>query len=106
LSTSSSPNSSSSSDVESSPARVFQHLLDIHLPADVLLGTGTITIRQCLSIERNSLVELTQSAGEDLLLDVNGVQIARGEIVIVEDNAALRITEISEPPPAGAVSRT
>jgi flagellar motor switch protein FliN len=102
---SSSPNSLSSSDAPGSPAHEYQHLLDIRVAASVLLGTGTITIRQCLSIERNSLVELAQSAGEDLLLDVSGVQVARGEIVIVEDGAALRITEISEPPPAGAVDR-
>jgi len=78
-------------------------MLDVQVPADVLLGTGTVTVRQCLALDRNSLLELTQSAGEDLLLDVRGVQVARGEIVIVEDSAALRITEISAPPPPRAV---
>ena len=113
---SSSPNSSSSSSLggaeatpprtghcDRSPAKVFQHLLDVRVPVDVLLGYGTISIRQCLAIERNTLVELEQSAGEDLQLDVNGVLIARGEVVIVEDSAALRITEISAPPPPKAV---
>jgi flagellar motor switch protein FliN len=98
---SSSPNSSSNS--EHSPSKVFQHLLDVRVPVDVLLGCGTISIRQCLAIERNTLVELEQSAGEDLQLDVNGVLVARGEVVIVEDSAALRITEISAPPPPKAV---
>jgi flagellar motor switch protein FliN len=100
---SSSPNSSSNSSCEHSPAKVFQHLLDVRVPVNVLLGSGTISIRQCLAIERNSLVELEQSAGEDLHLDVNGVRLARGEVVIVEDSAALRITEISAPPPPKAV---
>jgi flagellar motor switch protein FliN/FliY len=62
-----------------------------------------MTVRQCLALDRNSLVELTQSAGEDLMLQVNGVLLARGEIVIVEDSAALRITEIAAPPPPRAV---
>jgi flagellar motor switch protein FliN len=101
LSTSSSPSSSSSS--SPSPVQVFQRLLDVRVPATVLLGTGTITVRQCLALDRNSLVELTQAAGEDLLLDVNGVHLARGEVVVVEDVAALRITEISAPPPPKAV---
>jgi flagellar motor switch protein FliN/FliY len=100
---SSSPTSSSSSDPDVAPAQVFQQLLDVCVPADVLLGTGSVTVRQCLALDRNSLLELTQSAGEDLMLDVRGVQLARGEIVIVEDSAALRITEISAPPPPRAV---
>jgi len=78
-------------------------MLDVQVPVDVLLGTGTVSVRQCLALDRNSLLELTQSAGEDLLLDVRGVQVARGEVVIVEDSAALRITEISAPPPPRAV---
>jgi flagellar motor switch protein FliN/FliY len=85
------------------PAQFFQQMLDVCVPADVLLGTGSVTVRQCLALERNSLLELTQSAGEDLILDVRGVQVARGEIVIVEDSAALRVTEISAPPPPKAV---
>jgi flagellar motor switch/type III secretory pathway protein FliN len=101
LSTSSSPSSSSSS--SPSPAEVYQQLLDVRVPTSVLLGTGTITVRQALTLDRNSLVELTQSAGEDLLLDVNGVLLARGEIVVVEDGAALRVTEIAPPPPPRAV---
>ena len=73
------------------------------MPTTVLLGTGTITVRQALTLDKGSLVELTQSAGEDLLLDVNGVLLARGEIVVVEDGATLRVTEITAPPPPRAV---
>ncbi len=68
-----------------------------------MLGTGSITVRQCLALDRNSLVELGQSAGEDLQLTVNGVLLARGEVVIIEDSAGLRITEVAEPPPPRAV---
>jgi flagellar motor switch protein FliN/FliY len=102
LSTSSSPNSSSSSSA-ASPAIAFQQLLDVRCEASVVLGTGVMTVRQCLALDRNSLVELTQSAGEDLQLTINGVLVARGEIVIIEDGAALRITEIAAPPPPRAV---
>ena len=81
----------------------FQQLLDVVCPISVMLGTGTITIRQCLALDRNSLVELGQSAGEDLQFVVNGVLLARGEVVIVDDGAGLRITEIVAPPPPRAV---
>jgi flagellar motor switch protein FliN/FliY len=93
----------SSSNPTGSPALAFQQLLDVVCPTNVMLGTGTITVRQCLALDRNSLVELEQSAGEDLQLSVNGVLLARGEIVIIEDSAGLRITEIAAPPPPRAV---
>lgn len=102
MSTSSSQNSSSSSSTPS-PALAYQQLLDVRCATSVVLGTGSITVRQCLALDRNSLVELRQSAGEDLQLTVNGVLLARGEIVIIEDSAALRITEIAAPPPPRAV---
>jgi flagellar motor switch protein FliN/FliY len=78
-------------------------MLDVPCQGSVLLGTGRITVRECLALDRNSLVELTQAAGEDLQFVVHGVLIARGEVVIIEDAAALRITEISAPPPGKAV---
>ena len=103
MSTSSSPNSLSSSSPTVSPALEFQQLLDVVCPASVMLGSGTISVRQCLALDRNSLVELSESAGEDLQVTVNGIVLARGEIVIIEDHAGIRITEISAPPPPRAV---
>ncbi len=93
---SSSQTSSSSSDAPA-PAQPFQRVLDVPCPANVLLGTGVMSVRQCLALDRNSVIELSQSAGEDLQLVVNGVLLARGEVVIIEDSAALRITEIAAP---------
>jgi flagellar motor switch protein FliN/FliY len=98
---SSSPTSSSSSD-EQAAAPAFGRLADVTCPVNVLLGTGVMSIRQCLALERNSLVELGQAAGEDLQLVVNGILLARGEVVIIEDSAALRITEIAAPASAVA----
>lgn len=44
----------------------FTHLLDVVCPVNVLLGTGVISVRQCLALERRSILPLRQSAGEDL----------------------------------------
>ncbi len=96
---SSSPTSSSSSDVEVDVdvAAAFADMLDVPVMVSIVLGTGKMTVRQCLTIERNSIIRLEQSAGIDLHVDANGVTLARGEVVIVEDSTAIRITEI-EPP--------
>jgi len=67
-------------------------------PVSVILGTGTISVRHCLGLTRSSVVPLRQSAGEDLQVVVNGVTVGRGEVVIVEDSTAIRLTEISRSP--------
>jgi flagellar motor switch protein FliN len=93
---SSSPISSSSS--EPVTLATFAGLYDVRCPVHVMLGTGTLTVRACLALAPNSIIPLQQSAGEDLGLFVNAVQLARGEVVIVDDTVALRVTEISPPP--------
>ncbi len=72
----------------------FVGLLDVELPVTILLGTGSVTVKRCLSLQPNSVLKLEQSAGEDLVITVNGIRLARGEAMIVEDTTAVRITHI------------
>jgi flagellar motor switch protein FliN/FliY len=99
---SSSPTSSSSS--EAADAGPFEALADVPCPVAAVLGTGTFTVRECLALGVGSVLVLKQSAGEDLTLLVNGVALARGEVVIVDDSAAIRVTEIAVPTPGRAVA--
>jgi flagellar motor switch protein FliN len=92
--------SSSSSPATGGPSHPFDSLLDVMCDLSVVLGSGAITVRRCLGLKRHSVLRLDQSAGEDLLVTVNGVVLAKGEVVIVEDSTAIRITEI--PAPASA----
>ncbi len=87
---------SSSPSIEG-PTHPFADLLDLVCDLSVMLGTGTITVRRCLGLQRHSVLRLDQSAGEDLAVRVNGVTIARGEVVIVEDSTAIRVTEVPQP---------
>jgi flagellar motor switch protein FliN/FliY len=79
---------------EPSTSAPFVGLLDVELPVTILLGTGRVTVKRCLSLQPNSILKLDQSAGEDLVIAVNGVRLARGEVMIVEDTTAVRITSI------------
>jgi len=65
---------------------------------DVLLGSATVSVRDCLHWKRNSIVRLRQSAGSDMQVTINGVVVASGEVVIVDDTTAVRVTEILAPP--------
>jgi flagellar motor switch protein FliN/FliY len=90
---SSSPISSSSSDA--AEATPFDAIGDLRCPVTVTLGTASITVRQCLALSRHTVLRLTQSAGEDLRVDVNGVTIARGEVSIIDTSTAIRLTELA-----------
>jgi len=95
---SSSQNSLSSSDLASQ----YPGLHDVICHVWVVLGTGKMTVRECLQLQRLSVIRLKQSADEDLQVVVNGVPIASGEVVIVDDSTSIRVTEILPPPSAEA----
>ena len=69
-----------------------------------MLGTSSITVRQCLGLELQTVLRMDQAAGEDMRIDVNGVTIARGEVAIIDTSTAIRLTEFA--PPAGRGRRT
>jgi flagellar motor switch protein FliN/FliY len=73
-------------------------LSDVVCDIDVLLGSATVSVRDCLHWKRNSIVRLRQSAGSDMQVTINGVVVASGEVVIVDDTTAVRVTEILAPP--------
>lgn len=95
---SSSPISSSSSSA-ASVDEPLGSLFDVDCVVEVVLGTGRITVRDCLRLDRSSIVRLDQAAGADLELRVQGQPLANGEVVIVDDGTALRLRRII--PPAG-----
>lgn len=72
-------------------------LMDIPLEVSVELGRVKMLIRELLEFGTGSIVELQKAAGEPVEVLVNGRLIARGEVVVVEDNFAVRITEILSP---------
>ena len=95
---SSSPTSSFSSEA-GQPADPLAAMLDVRCTVDFVLGTGVLKVRHCLRLERHSIVPLAQAAGSDLEVRVHGVTVASGEVVILDDNTALRISKVT--PPAG-----
>jgi flagellar motor switch protein FliN/FliY len=92
--------SSSSNSLSSSAASTaaLQPLSDVVCQIDVLLGTATVSVRECLHWKRNSVIRLQQSAGADMQVTINGVPVAIGEVVIIDDSTAVRVTEILAPP--------
>jgi flagellar motor switch protein FliN/FliY len=72
-------------------------LLDIKLKLTVELGRTEVPIKKVLELTRGSVIELDKIAGEPVELFANGKLIAKGEVVVIEDNFGLRITSITSP---------
>jgi len=74
-------------------------LHDVRCDVDVVIGTGRMTLRACMALQPRQVVKLAEPAGGDLTIRVQGVTMATGEVVVVDNAAALRITRVL--PPAG-----
>jgi flagellar motor switch protein FliN/FliY len=73
-------------------------LNDVVCQVDVLLGDAAMSVRDCLALKRDAIIRLTKAAGGDLQVLVNGIVIAYGEVVILDESTAVRITELVAPP--------
>jgi flagellar motor switch protein FliN len=69
-------------------------LRDVAMEVTVELGRTRMTVRELLSLSPGAVVELDRAAGSPADLLVNGTLIARGEIVVVDEDFGIRITEI------------
>lgn len=77
--------------------RTLDFLYDVELQVVVVLGKTRMSIRELLSLDTGSVVELNKLAGESLDILVNDKVIARGEAVVVNEKFGVRLTEIVSP---------
>lgn len=69
-------------------------ILDVYLELTVELGRTRMQIRDILELGPGSVVELNKLAGEAVDILVNGKPVARGEVVVIDENFGVRINEI------------
>ena len=69
-------------------------ILDIPVPVSVELGHTTMLVKDILSLSQGSIVELDKIAGTPVDLFVRGKLLAQGEVVVVDENFGLKITNI------------
>jgi flagellar motor switch protein FliN/FliY len=69
-------------------------VLDVPVELAVEIGRTTMTIRETLAIGPGSIVALNKMAGEPVDLLVNGRRVARGEVVAIDEEFGLRVTEV------------
>lgn len=72
-------------------------LLDIPLQVTVELGRTKRSVKEILELTSGSIIELDKLAGEPVDILVNNRLIAKGEVVVIDENFGVRITDIASP---------
>jgi len=72
-------------------------IMDVPLQITVELGKTRKTIREILALGPGAVVELDKLAGEPVDLLVNGKLLAKGEVVVIDENFGIRVTDIVSP---------
>ncbi len=86
----------SPSTTSASPA-TLDHLLDVHVTVTAELGRARLSVGDVLKLGPGSVLELNRAVSEPVDLMVQGVRLARGEVVVVDDHFAIRIQELVDP---------
>lgn len=74
----------------------LQRFYDVNVTVSVELGRVEMPIGEMLQLGESAVVELSRSVSEPVDILAQGVRIARGEVVVVEDRYAVRITHIED----------
>ena len=72
-------------------------LRDVNLHVKVELGRTKMYVEDVLRLSENSIIELDKLAGDPVDIYVNERPVARGEVLVVNDNFCVRVSEIIRP---------
>lgn len=72
-------------------------LMDVPMEVSVELGRTNLQVKEILNLGAGSIIELERLAGEPVDLLVNGRLVARGEVVVIDENFGVRVTSIVSP---------
>ena len=77
--------------------REFSPIHDIPLHVAIEIGRMRLRVRDLIQLSPDAVIELKKPAGEPFDICVNGVPVARGEVIMVEQSSGVRIIEIYKP---------
>lgn len=77
-----------------SDEKTLDIVLDVKVKVTVQLGSVVLPMRTVLELAPGAVVQLNQQASDPVGLYVNDKLVAYGEVVVVEDNFGIKITEL------------
>ena len=72
----------------------LRRLSDVPIDLTVEIGRTRLTVGETLELRQGSILTLNRMAGEPVDLLVNGTPIARGEVVVIDEQFGVRITDV------------
>lgn len=72
----------------------LRRLSDVPIDLTVEIGRTRLTVGETLDLRQGSILTLNRMAGEPVDLLVNGTPIARGEVVVIDEQFGVRITDV------------
>ena len=76
------------------PVGDLRRLSAVPVDLSVEMGRTRMTVGETLELRQGSIITLNRMAGEPVDLLVNGTAIARGEVVVIDEQFGLRVTEV------------
>ena len=77
--------------------RELAPVFDVPLHVAIEVGRLRLRVRDLIKLGAGSVIELKKPAGEPFDICVNGVPVARGEVILVEQSSGVRIIEVQKP---------
>lgn len=74
----------------------WRNFMDLRLPLSVELGQANLKVREILELQPLSVIKLSRSTGEGVDIRVDDKSLLRGEVIVIEDRAGVRVSEIVE----------
>ena len=78
------------------PLEQIDYFADVPAYVEAELDRKIMTVRDILALDRGAVIKMTRSAGENIALLMGGAPVGSGEIVIIDDAVAVRITDFKE----------
>jgi flagellar motor switch protein FliN/FliY len=72
----------------------WRDYLDLSVPLVIELGRTRLSVREILELEAHGIIQLSRSTGEGVDVKTDDRQLARGEILMIEDRTGVRINDI------------
>lgn len=72
-------------------------VFDVPLHIAIEVGRLRLRVRELMKLGPGSVLELKKPAGEPFDICINGTQVARGEVITVEQSSGVRIIEVQKP---------
>lgn len=81
----------------SGQADALERIGAIPVEISVELGRARLSVSEVLKLVPGSVIELSSFAGDELTIHVNGVLVAKGEAVVLNDHFGIRVTNVIAP---------